>query len=79
MNRGRVLNRIQMPPLLRHLVPDLQYTYIRSSRAEGDDRRGRFTKDIEFWDFGLDAGFNQFGRADDVATGRNVSSTHYET
>lgn len=79
MNRGRVLNRIQMPPLLRHPVTHLQYAYIRPPRAKGDDRSGWFAKDVEFWDLRLDAGFDQFGRTNDVAAGRNVSSTRYET
>lgn len=76
MNCGRVLNRIQMPPLLRHSISHFQHAHRRPSRTECDDGRGGFTKNEQLWDLRLDAEFNGLGRTNDVATGRDVASTN---
>ena len=74
MYRRRILERVQMPPLLCHSVSDIEHVHVGPSRAKRDNRCRWVAKDIELWNVGFDRALDAFGGAHNVAAGCDVAS-----
>ena len=67
MHCSRLLQSVQVPPLLAHCVTDFQDVDPRTLLCpESDNGHRRVTKDVKFWDLSFDIAYNLPSGGDDV-------------
>ena len=74
MHRSRAAQRIQVPTLLGHPIPDFVRVHRLVLRPERHDRSWRGTEDVQFRDGGGDGVGDASGAGDDVAAGLEVAA-----